>query len=380
MTGERAYAVEQRKIGCLWTLLCLESDIPRDGDWVTADLGGISVFVQRFGDRLAAFENVCAHRFFPLRIGKRGNGSLRCGFHGWKYDETGLAVDIPRCQDLFGCAPAQMEARLRPVETGVCGALVFGRLRSAQDSPALIDYLGDLAPILRTMTEGCAQSIRFERSVAADWKINCRVALDDYHIVSVHPDTFGAKGALRQGTYRYYRRDPHSALFVPPGGDQKSFDEMARACAEGRYRPSGYRVFYIFPNLNVLHIRFWGRWYIVVIQFPPLAAERSVVRSWLFAARMVPPAPYDWLIEPWRRFVVSRLVAKILGEDAVVGEKLQSVAHQAGSAPIFSPQEERVTWFEESYARFMTGDGGWALPVAASLSCGPEQLPETGSG
>src|SRR5262249_36970816 len=103
---------EQTQLGKLWTLLGLTTDIPRDGDWFRASLGGRSVFVQRFGDTLRGFENVCMHRFYPLRIADKGNGPIRCGFHHWQYNKDGLAVGIPKCQEMFGVTPRELNARL----------------------------------------------------------------------------------------------------------------------------------------------------------------------------------------------------------------------------------------------------------------------------
>src|SRR5215467_8090535 len=97
-----AFALEQARLAHVWTFLGLAHDLARDGDWMTASLGTRSVFVQRFGDELRGFENVCAHRFHPLRTGERGNGPLVCGFHHWRYDKDGRAIGIPACEQTFG--------------------------------------------------------------------------------------------------------------------------------------------------------------------------------------------------------------------------------------------------------------------------------------
>lgn len=58
LTDADAFQREQANLGRLWTLLGFTTDVRRDGDWFRATLGGRSVFVQRFGDRLRGFENV----------------------------------------------------------------------------------------------------------------------------------------------------------------------------------------------------------------------------------------------------------------------------------------------------------------------------------
>ena len=74
--------------------------------------------MQRFGEQVRAFENVCAHRSFPLRTADKGNGPVVCGFHHWQYDGQGRAIGIPQCQELFGTTP-QALSRHRKIGTSV---------------------------------------------------------------------------------------------------------------------------------------------------------------------------------------------------------------------------------------------------------------------
>jgi nitrite reductase/ring-hydroxylating ferredoxin subunit len=56
-----------------------------DGERFRASVGTRSVFVPRWGEEIKAFENRCAHRSFPLRNAQKGNGSVGCGIHRWRY-------------------------------------------------------------------------------------------------------------------------------------------------------------------------------------------------------------------------------------------------------------------------------------------------------
>ena len=77
LTDPLAFAHEQRCLSYAWTFLGFTTDLAKDGDWFRATLATRSVFVQRFGSELKGFENVCAHRFYPLRTKDRGNGPHR---------------------------------------------------------------------------------------------------------------------------------------------------------------------------------------------------------------------------------------------------------------------------------------------------------------
>ncbi len=44
---------------------------------------------------VAALEDRCPHRGYPLSMGTREGDSLRCGYHGFKFDCTGACTEIP---------------------------------------------------------------------------------------------------------------------------------------------------------------------------------------------------------------------------------------------------------------------------------------------
>jgi phenylpropionate dioxygenase-like ring-hydroxylating dioxygenase large terminal subunit len=45
--------------------------------------------------RVFALEDRCAHRQVPLHIGIVEQDTIKCGYHGWKYDCSGSCVDVP---------------------------------------------------------------------------------------------------------------------------------------------------------------------------------------------------------------------------------------------------------------------------------------------
>ena len=40
-------------------------------------------------------DEFCAHRGVSLWFGRNEEGGLRCPYHGWKYDYTGQAIEVP---------------------------------------------------------------------------------------------------------------------------------------------------------------------------------------------------------------------------------------------------------------------------------------------
>ena len=256
-TDPEVLKAEQEKLGArCWTFLGLTRDLQNDGDWIRADLWGRSVFVQRFRDRLAGFENVCAHRFFPLKTEDKGNGALRCGLHGWMYNAEGEVIGAPMCEELFGKKASELKRPLKSIEIDTCGGLVFGRMPAltGDNTPrqTLAEYLGPTKSILRRMTENTTPIGTLEGvEVAANWKLCYHLTLEDYHIGVAHPKTFSASGFIKYGTYRYFFPYPHSAMFTHEDVEERSFVYFQAECAQGRLPRHGYRVFQIFPNLLI---------------------------------------------------------------------------------------------------------------------------------
>jgi len=53
------------------------------------------VLVRTQQGALFALEDRCAHRQVPLHLGVVEGDSLKCGYHGWKYNHTGKCVGVP---------------------------------------------------------------------------------------------------------------------------------------------------------------------------------------------------------------------------------------------------------------------------------------------
>ena len=352
---------EQERLSHVWTLLGFTHEVPQDGDWLRAPLATRSVFVQRFGGALRAFENRCAHRSFPLRNADRGNGPIVCDFHHWRYDKEGRAVAIPECMALFGKTPETMDARLTSVEIACCGEFIFGRFRKPGDNQTLEQFLGESFAILKTISSTPVAPQRLTRTVEANWRLCFHANVEDYHPPTIHPQTFGKAGYVKAERFRYFRFGWHSAFFHHPAPD--GLTQMAAACRDGTWRSQNYRVFHIFPDLTVSHLRaHWENWYIVVVQYSPVTPGRSVLRTWFYPAPVPaknPAAWYDrssrWFSNWFRRRFTSHFVSWILRQDEIISEKLQEKAVRLSAVPILGALEERLAWFEEAYAEMMQG-------------------------
>jgi phenylpropionate dioxygenase-like ring-hydroxylating dioxygenase large terminal subunit len=343
---------EQADLAKVWTFLGMASDIPSDGDWFRTALATRSVFVQRFGNELRGFENICPHRFSPLRTTGKGNGPIICGYHGWHYNKDGRLAGAPNSRELFGKLPQEMGICLQRLEVDTCGDLIFGRFSGGTGT--LAESLGDLAPIIEAVTR--TKRRRFsEVKFTANWKLFLHATLDDYHLTYVHPKSLGKLGPPLRRNVRYKRVGLNSGYIH--GGEPTEFDRLIGSCRDGTYRSHTYFIVQVLPNLVVSHsvgvsdLHFCG-----ITQLVPEAHDRSTCRSWLSVVQL-PPAVRGRLGK--LRDLVGALVlpfgvafnTRVNREDFRICEELQKVALQVNGRAIIGALEERIAWFEEDLKR-----------------------------
>lgn len=359
----KAFAAEREDLATCWTFLGFEHQLAATNDWFRTVLGGRSIVVQRFDRGIFAFENKCAHRGYPLRHEEKGNGPLLCGFHHWRYNHEGLALGIPNCVDMYGMPPRQLNARLKPVELAQAGGMIFGRFDDP-DGPTLEAWLGPAFPILKHVSSFADRPVAtVEYDVGAHWRYIHEITLDDYHIVAIHPSTFGKNGYIPVDGVHYEQIAAHSMYFR--AGDAHSLQAMVQQCEAGELVSGRYRIIQIFPGLVISMVQALsylgdGYWYAMVMHILPVAHDRSkiVVRSF----RMPQPATDQawrrlarWLAWPSIDRVFSYYARRVQTEDNVACEHLQRHAAANDPPPRLARHEERIGWFEEAYALAISG-------------------------
>jgi phenylpropionate dioxygenase-like ring-hydroxylating dioxygenase large terminal subunit len=95
---DEATSFDLRRIGAHpdhWYPLAWSSEL-RPGKTFAAQFAGEPIVLVRPDDGpLFALEDRCAHRQVPLSKGTVDGCTLRCCYHGWRYDASGRCVDVP---------------------------------------------------------------------------------------------------------------------------------------------------------------------------------------------------------------------------------------------------------------------------------------------
>jgi phenylpropionate dioxygenase-like ring-hydroxylating dioxygenase large terminal subunit len=346
---QNVFEAEQRAVGkhC-WGLIGPADWVSQDGEWMTGTVAGRDVFVQRFGDRLVGFENVCSHRFAQLRAERRGRGPIQCPYHGWAFNADGIPLGIPHCRELFGVAPHQLrDRRLKRLAVQQKGSLVFAHLNADWTGNAS-DAFGRWASLFSAMDSRKLELFSDqEQIVKANWKLCFENTLDDYHIAAVHPTSFGSDGWLPPEQYRYEDSGSHFAMTSRRSGiDSMDADQVIDALGIGSELPVDYAIFHYFPNLLV---GFFLKSTIIASSYEALSVGETRVRSYLFD--IVPPQGRA-LSAPKRRYLAS-LFGKVLTEDRDIVERWNRGLRQSSNAQLYGMQECRLRRFEQSWSDLM---------------------------
>jgi phenylpropionate dioxygenase-like ring-hydroxylating dioxygenase large terminal subunit len=295
-----------------------------------------------------------------LRTRDRGNGPIRCAFHDWRYSAEGQATGIPMCRELYGKAPKEMNIRLTQIEIATCGSLIFARFPISGGGPSLEDYLGEMYPILATMCRLPDKISRTDRQVAANWKLEMHVSLEEYHLPSVHPKTVGQPGHLKLGEVVYERTGLHNAFLYDP--NPEAFRDMLGDSRVGIHWRGRYAIIHVFPSLMISQIRTAPYYWFSNIQvYAPASHNRTNLISWSFVTPVAERGAW-WdrllkklLIRPSFGFYL-RGFRRTIDEDRVVCERLQANALQFGKHLLLGAHEKRIEWFEATLTQALADD------------------------
>jgi phenylpropionate dioxygenase-like ring-hydroxylating dioxygenase large terminal subunit len=173
-----------------WYVIAWDHEIPAandDAPLFSRTVLGEPVLLLRDRDGgLVAMEDRCCHRHAPLSKGRREGDSVRCGYHGLRFDLTGRCVEVPGMER----PPAQAQVRTYPVAVKNRWVFVW------PGDPARAD--------LRLLPDNfsCDHPQWHHRKgylhYDTNWLLICDNLLDFTHLSYVHERTLGGSIAIAQ--------------------------------------------------------------------------------------------------------------------------------------------------------------------------------------
>lgn len=340
---------EQRSLfSAHWQFAGLTRDLQEDQSYIVTTVGGKSVVIQNFAGAVKAFANVCSHRFSRIRREAKGQGPLRCQYHGWIYNDEGIPYSIPSRPRFDDLTPERLKAlALQPYDLATIGMFVFVRERS--DGPGLREFLGAAASVLERISDGAGELIDVnELTINANWKINVENTLESYHVGFVHPTTFKKLGASGMD---FTFDGPHSSWVAPVEANIASKMEKLVGMLERRtFEVDAYFHQLVFPNLTVAST--YGTSFAVQL-FQPMAPGVTRLTSYVFYARVPKETARNAAMVELMSKSVAEFNRAVFEEDRQVCEQVQMGVTETGKSGILSDEEERVLHFQSAYAKAM---------------------------
>ena len=236
-TSTELFALEQQHFFAnTWNYAGHESQLPKPGDWLTADIAGRPLIVVRHDDgSVRAMMNRCAHKGSRLVSAPCGNTGkfFRCPYHAWAFKTDGSLLAIPLRRAYEGTRLGECESAK--------GLTTIPNLRSYRGfifvkindvGPGFEDYFGDSLSSIDNMADrspegeleiagGC---LRFMHQ--CNWKMFVENLNDTMHPMVVHESSAGTAKRMWAGQPADAVQPMAIEQFVPFTSDYKFFDDM----------------------------------------------------------------------------------------------------------------------------------------------------------
>jgi phenylpropionate dioxygenase-like ring-hydroxylating dioxygenase large terminal subunit len=236
-TSAEVFELEMERLWSrAWIYVGHDSQVPKVGDYATADVAGRPVILVRAEDgTVRVVMNRCAHKGAKLVSDTHGHvgNFFRCPYHAWAYDLDGGLRAIPLKSGYEGTAFSRTEAAggLARVDHVVnYRGFVFCRLsKTGADfesyfgaSLSSIDNMVDRSPEGRLEVAGGV--LRYEH--ACNWKMFVENLNDTMHPMVAHESSAGTAKKLWAGRPDDEPRPMAIEQFVPFASSYEFFDRM----------------------------------------------------------------------------------------------------------------------------------------------------------
>lgn len=213
-----------------WVYVGHESEVSKEGDFVTRTIGRQPVVLTRDADdQFHVLYNRCPHRGNKVCQVEKGNArSLTCSYHGWAFAMDGALMGVPFNKGYGEDFDKSALGMVSVARVDSYGGFVFASLCS--EGPSLKEHLGHGMRMI-DMLNGLSPSGKIDltsgwmkHKFESNWKVVTENQVDGYHAMFVHGSL--ARASDNWATIRD-RREASTARVRDLGGGHTEIDHAS---------------------------------------------------------------------------------------------------------------------------------------------------------
>lgn len=351
-----------------WNYVGHDSQIPKNGDYITNEIGGRPLIIVRHTDgSVRVMMNRCAHKGSRLVSDACGNTGkfFRCPYHAWTFKTDGALLAIPLKNGYEGTRLSECESAKGLVtvpNVRVYRGFIFVKLNDA--GPGFDEYFGESLSSIDNMADrspegeleiagGC---LRFVHQ--CNWKMFVENLNDTMHPMVAHESSAGTAKKMWADKPADLPKPMAIEQFVPFMSDYKFFEDMGVRVYDNGHSFSGvnfsiHSKYSGIPAYEEAMLKAYGEERTKqilgltrhnTVYYPnltikgaiqairvvkPIAADKCVVESWTFRLKGAPPE----LLQ--RTTMYSRLINSpfsVVGHDDLQAYRgIQAGLHGSGN-------------------------------------------------
>lgn len=206
-----------------WYVIAWDHEVPsaESAELFSRTVLGEPILVIRKADGgLVAMEDRCCHRSAPLSCGRREGDTVRCGYHGLRFDATGRCVEAPG----IPVVPEKARVKTYPVVERNKWVFVWMGDAARADMSMLPDNFSNAHPDWRNRPG----YLHYD----TPYLLVCDNLLDFSHLSYVHANTLGGSTAIAEAPAKV-ESVPHGIRVtrtvddVPPSAFWRSFQTFS---------------------------------------------------------------------------------------------------------------------------------------------------------
>lgn len=337
-----------------WYFVGITDTIQNHNDFISLEIGKVSVVIQNFKGTLKAFHNVCTHRFNKIQIQECGNRPLLCQYHGWNYNKDGIPFGIPLKSEFDSLDSESLQKLcLKQFRIDTCGKFIFVNI--IDNGLSLLEYLDESAENLLEISGMLGKKIESNAVFNnANWKVVVENTLEGYHISTVHPHTFYKQGfnLKSEVSFEIFGKHTNMLLQVSETAEpNKNREKLYKMLKDRPFKPNGFFHQLIFPNLSIGSL-FGITAYIGSLE--PNSETSSNFKYQLYETNLGEGVFLNEALSEVIGASAAEFTLTTLSEDKEICENVQKGLQESNAIyGVLNSQEKRIWEFHKTYAQVM---------------------------